>query len=361
MDRRKFLTVGAVGAASGGALAAPAIAQDKQVVRMVTSWPRNLPGVGTGAQRVADRITAASGGRIEVKLFASGELVPALESFDAVATGAAEMYHAAEYYWQGKHLAFNLFTTAPMGMTAAEMEAWVHFGGGQQLWDELSAQFGVKAFLAGNTGFQMGGWFREPITSLDDLKGLNFRMPGLGGEVLRRVGMNVVGLPASEVFPALQAGAIDGTEWVGPYNDLALGFHNVVKNYAYPGFHEPGSSLSAGVNKAWWDSLDAADRALIEACCVAENDVMMAEFNARNGEALERLVDEHDVKLFRFPDEVWDAFVEASADVVATVAQTDDLGKRVHESYTAFQKRVMPWSKLADQSYMDARARSLGI
>jgi TRAP-type mannitol/chloroaromatic compound transport system substrate-binding protein len=361
LDRRSFL--GAAAAAPvAGALAAPAVlAQDKQVVRMVTTWPRNFPGLGTGAQRIADRITAVSGGRIEVKLFAAGELVPAFESFDAVATGAAEMYHGVDYYWQGKHKGYNFFAAVPMGFTPQEMFAWITFGGGQQLWDELGRNFGVKCIMGGNTGPQMAGWFRNPIQSLDDLKGLKMRMPGLGGEVLRTLGATAVALPGGEIFPALQAGTIDATEWVGPYNDLAFGFHNVLKNYMYPGFHEPGPILSTGINLAWWESLSDADRALIEACSTAENEVMLSEFNARNGDSLKRLINDHGVNLVKMPDDVFAAIAKTSEDVVAAVAEGDELSKRIYESYTTFRSTVTPWTALADEPYTLARRAALGI
>ena len=361
MDRRQFLTAAGTGAAAAATLAAPAIAQNKQVVRMVTTWPRNFPGLGTGAQRVADRITAASGGRIEVRLFSAGELVPPFESFDAVATGSAEMYHGADYYWGGKHLAYNFFTCVPMGFTAQELQAWIHFGGGRALWDELGNQFGVKGFLAGNTGPQMGGWFRNPIMTPDDLKGLRMRIPGIAGEVIRQVGGTAVALPGGEIFPALQAGTIDATEWVGPYNDEAFGFHRILKNYMYPGFHEPGSGLSVGINMEWWEELDAADQAMIEACCTAENDIMLAEFNANNGPALDRLVNNEGVQVIEFPTEVFNLLIEASEDVTASVANVDDLGKRIYESYYNFRKMVMPWTKLADEGYTIARGRFFDI
>ncbi len=361
MDRRSFITTAGVGAAAAGALAAPAIAQDRQVVRMVTTWPKNFPGLGVGAQRVADRITAASGGRIEVKLFAAGELVPAFESFDAVSTGAAELYHGAEYYWGSKHLGYNFFAAVPLGFTAQELQAWVHFGGGRELWDELGNQFGVKSFLAGNTGPQMGGWFRNPILSPDDLKGLKMRIPGIAGEVIRAVGGSAVALPGGEIFPALQAGTIDATEWVGPYNDEAFGFQRILKNYMYPGFHEPGTGLSVGVNMGWWNELSPGDQAMIETCCLAENDIMLAEFNARNGPALKRLVENDGVQVQRFPDEVFKLLVEASEDVTANVANVDDLGKRIYESYFAFRAEVMPWTKIADEGYTTARGAAFGI
>lgn len=361
MDRRNFLKTAAVGA-SAGALSAPAVlAQDRQVVRMVTTWPRNFPALGTGAQRLADRITAASGGRLEVKLFAAGELVPPLESFDAVATGSAEMYHAPDYYFQGKHRAFNFFTAVPMGLTCQEMNAWIHFGGGQALWDELSAQFGVKAVLTGNTGVQTGGWFRNPITSLDDMKGLKMRIPGLGGEVIRQIGGTAVALAPGEIFAALQSGAIDAAEFVGPLNDLAFGFHNVLKNYLYPAFQEPGAALALGMNKGWWDGLDAADQALIAACAEAENGMMMAEFTARNGDALNQLMNDHGVTLFELPPEVFAEVARASEGVVAAVAEVDDLSRRIFDSYHGFRASVAPWTRRSEQAYTLARHASLDI
>lgn len=361
--RREFLKTAGIGAAATAAttIAAPAIAQNKIQAKMVTTWPKNFPGLGTGAQRVADRITAMTDGRIDVKLFAAGELVPAFESFDAVASGAAEMYHGADYYWQGKHKGFNFFTAVPLGFTAQELEAWVHFGGGQELWDELAGGFGVKSFLAGNTGVQMGGWYRNPITKLDELKGLKIRMPGLGGEVLRKLGASAVALPGGEIFPALQAGTIDATEWVGPWNDMAFGFYKILKNYMYPGFHESGSGLAVGINKKFWEGLSKSDQALVEAACAAENDIMMAEYNARNGAALTELIEKHGVQLHKFPDEVFKQIADASESVVAEAGSVDDIGKRIYESYIKFRKEVGGWTKLSDEAYTVARRQAIGI
>ncbi len=369
MKRRNFIKGALVASAAAGAAVvasctkkesdAPAVAKGKQVVKMVTTWPKNFPGLGTGAQRIADRISTMSQGGLEIKLYAAGELVPAFESFDAVASGSAQMYHGAEYYWQGKHKGFNFFTAVPLGFTAQELQAWVHFGGGQELWDELAANFGVKSFLAGNTGVQMGGWFRKPITSLDDMKGLKMRMPGLGGEVLRKLGASAVALPGGEIFPALQSGTIDATEWVGPYNDAAFGFQKILKNYMYPGFHEPGAGLGVGMNKKWWESLGKDFQAIIETACAAENDFMAAEYNARNGAALKKLIAEDGVELHRFPDEVWNQIAKISEEVVADVAGDDALGKKIYESYFKFRKDVAGWSKLSDLTYMEAREKAV--
>ena len=205
------------------------------------------------------------------------------------------MYHGAEYYWQGKSKAFNFFAAVPFGLTATEQNAWIYHGGGQELWDELAAGFDIKPFMAANTGVQMGGWFANEVNTLDDYKGLKFRMPGIGGEVLRRLGAAVVNLPGGEIFAALQSGAIDGTEWVGPWNDLAFGFYKVVKFYYWPGFHEPGTVLGVGFNKKFWDGLSGEHQTLIESACAAENAFALAEFNARNGESLDILINEHGV------------------------------------------------------------------
>jgi TRAP-type mannitol/chloroaromatic compound transport system substrate-binding protein len=361
MDRRSFLKkagVATAGAAAASTLATPAISQDKRELTMVTTWPKNFPGLGTGAQRVADRITNMTGGRLTVKLMAAGELVPAFESFDAVSTGAADLYHGAEYYWQGKHKAFNFFATVPLGLTANELNGWIHNGGGQELWDELAAGFNIKPFMAGNTGVQMGGWFRNELNTLEDMKGLKMRMPGLGGEVLRQLGATAVSLPGGEIFPSLQSGAIDATEWVGPWNDRAFGFQKILKNYYYPGFHEPGTGLSTGVNLDVYNSLSDADKAVIAAACSAENDAMLSEYMANNGAALEALINQDGVNLLEFPKDIWDQIASISIEVVNGAAE-DDLGRRVLESFTKARKDIGGWTAIADTAYAMARARNL--
>ncbi|WP_135077832.1 TRAP transporter substrate-binding protein [Terasakiella sp. SH-1] len=357
MKRRDFLAgaaaVGAIGAAS--AVSAPAIASGKRTLKMVTTWPKNFPGLGTGAARAAKRITDMSDGQLTVKLFAAGELVPAFESFDAVSSGTADLYHAAEYYWQGKHKAFNFFTSVPYGLTAGEMDAWIHHGGGQELWDELASGFNIKPFACGNTGVQMGGWFNKEINSVEDLKGLKIRMPGLGGEVLRRLGAAAVTLPGGEIFPSLQSGAIDATEWVGPWNDLAFGFYKVTKYYYSPGFHEPGSTLSCGVNLDVWKSLTPAQQAIVQNATMAENNYMMAEFNARNGDSLEVLLKKHGVQERKFSDDVMMAIGDASGEVMREVAKTDALTTKIFDSYTDFRRKAIKWSDRSEASYWNAR------
>lgn len=360
MNRRKFLAISTAAAATAGStLTKPALAQRVKEIKLVTTWPRDFPGLGVGADRIAKRITTLSGGRMRVKLFAAGELVPAFDSFDAVASGNAEMYHGAEYYWDKKHEAFPFFCAVPVGMTAHELEAWIHFGGGQELWDELSGQFGVKSFLAGNTGVQMGGWYQNPIKTLGQIKDLKMRIPGLGGEVIKRLGGQAINVPGGEILEALKSGRINAAEWVGPYNDQAFGLHTVLKTYMFPGFHEPGTGLSLGINRAFWESLSAEDQEVIKASASAENDVMMAEFNARNGQALAELIENDGVKLQIFSKEVWGQLAKVSQDVVKEIGTVDDLSDRILQSWTNFQKRVSEWQQISDISYTAFRSITL--
>lgn len=334
----------------------PAIGKKQRSLKMVTSWPKNFPGMGTGAERLARRIESLSDGRIKVKVYAAGELVGGFESFDAVSQGKADMYHAAEYYWQGKSPAFNFFAAVPMGLTAGEMNAWVRFGGGQELWDELSGQFNIKPFLGGNTGTQMGGWYQKDINSIEDFQGLRIRMPGLGGEVMQRIGATPVTKQGGEIFQALSQGNIDATEWVGPWNDLAFGFHTIVKKYYYPGIHEPGTALSLGLNKDLWEDMDAQDKAIIEHAAAAENDAMLAEFNANNGRALNTLINKHNVELNRFDDNILTELAKVSAQVLADNAKNDEFTKKVFDSFSAARTSSMRWGAVSEQAFMHARS-----
>jgi TRAP-type mannitol/chloroaromatic compound transport system substrate-binding protein len=372
MKRRDFLAGTATGLVLGAAgtaavlkskkqqnAAAPATIKQRTEWRMVTTWPEKFPGLGTGAERLAQRITAMSGGRLTVKVFAAGTMVPALGTFDSVAQGSAEMGHGAAYYWQGKSKSFNFFAAVPFGLTATELSAWIHYGGGQELYDEGYAKFGLKPFLAGNTGVQMGGWFKKEIKSIEDFKGLKMRMPGLGGEVLRRIGASAENLAGGDIFPALSSGRIDATEWVGPWNDLAFGFYKIAKNYYWPGFHEPGTGIECFVNKAKYDALAPDLQAIVASACRAEADAMLGEFNRRNGESLKVLIDQHGVNLRRFPDDVMAALGKAAGEVLAELEGADDLTKRTYQSFKTFRNEAIGWSKLAEQGYLDVRQRIL--
>ncbi len=360
MKRRTFLKKAAIGgvAAAGisSVLAAPAISQGRKKLRMVTSWPKNFPGLGTAASRVAQQIEIMSGGKYSVKVCAGGELVHPLKAHDAVQQGTADMYHSADYYYQGKSKAYAFFAAVPFGMTANEVSAWIYHGGGQELWDELGASFGIKHLMAGNSGIQMGGWFKKKMNTLEDFKGLKMRIPGLGGDVINALGGTSLTLAGGEILPALQAGTIDATEWVGPWNDLAFGFYKVVKNYHYPGFHEPGTILSAGINKKLWDGMSKTDQAIIMNACASVNDYNLAEFNANNSAALETLVNKHGVKLHEFSDEIYKAIGKAALDVVESASKADAFTTKVYASYMKFRKIALGWSALSEQAYMNKRS-----
>ncbi|MCG6930750.1 MAG: TRAP transporter substrate-binding protein [Desulfofustis sp.] len=364
MERREFLKTAGAGALAAGAMiaGAPAVhAQQTIEITLVTTWPRDFPGLGTGAQRFAQRLTDMTNGRMKVNYFAAGERVKAFDSFDEVASGNAQMYHGAEYYWKGKHAGFPYFCSVPFGLTVNEMNAWIRFGGGQELWDELGAEFGVKGLMCGNTGSQMGGWFRKEINSADDLKGLKIRIPGIGGDVMAKLGASPVSLPGGQIYENLIAGSIDATEWVGPWNDGFMKFYEAAKYYYYPGMHEPGSMLCIGINKKWWDGLSKSDQLIIEAAASMENDVMMAEFNARNGEALNKLVTEQGVMLREFNDDIYDAFGEAAAEVFEETRKQNELAARIHDSFAKARQEVGSWMKISDQAYLNKRNRVLGL
>ncbi|WP_375211360.1 TRAP transporter substrate-binding protein [Hyphococcus sp.] len=368
--RRQLLTGGALGAAglvagcecgapAGGAAIPGAI--NSRELKMVTTWPKDFPGLGAMPERVAQFITEMSGGAMTVRVFAAGELVSAFESFDAVSNGAADMYHGAEYYWVGKSPGFNFFTAVPFGMTISEIMAWTEFGGGQPLWDELSAKFNIKPIAAGNSGHQLGGWFKKEIKSLEDLRGLKMRMPGLGGEVLRRIGASAVAISGGEIYPALQSGAIDATEWVGPWNDLAFGFYQEAKYYYWPGFHEPGSQLACGINLDLWNTFTATEKSIITGACQRANNISIAEFTHHNAIALEQLLTEHGVELRKIPDDVMAALADASQTVLEETAATDDLTNRIYKSFRDSLARSMEWSRISDEAYMAARRKAFNL
>ena len=364
MKRRSFLTAAAVGGvavAASSTFPKPALAQKRIKMVMVSTWPRDFPGLGTGAQRLAKRITDATDGRIQVQYFAAKERVGAFDAFDEVASGKAQAYHAADYYWKGKHPGWAYFTSVPFGLTCTEMNAWIRFGGGQELWDKLAGGFGLKCVMAGNTGVQMGGWFRKEINSVADLKGLKMRIPGLGGDVMAKLGASPVSLPGSQIYENLVSGAIDATEWVGPWNDRFMKFYEAAKYYYYPGFHEPGSMLSFGMNASWWGKLSKNDQVIIGALAAAENDIMMSEYNAKNGSALKSLITDHGVKLRRFNDDIYDAFGKAAEEVFKTVRGHSKLASEIDASFTAARKNLGAWSKISDQAYVAQRNRVLGL
>ncbi|HMM87245.1 MAG: TRAP transporter substrate-binding protein [Gammaproteobacteria bacterium] len=360
MDRRSILKKGltATAAVGAAALSAPALSQGRQEWRMVTTWPKNFPGLGVGAENLAKRITTMSGGRLSVKVFSAGELVPPLQALDAVINGSAEMSHGAAYYWQNKNVGLSFFTGVPYGMTSREHAAWVRFLGGQQIWDEIYDQFGVQGFLSGDTGTQAGGWFRKEIKTVADLKGLRFRTPGLGGQVWAKLGASVTNLAAGEIFQALQAGTLDAAEFVGPYNDLALGFYQIAKNYYMPSFIEPGLATEAVVSKSKFRALPADLQEIVRSACQAEYDNVASDMYANDPRALQTLVDKHGVKVLRFSDEILKAGAEASAEVLAGVRSSDNaLAKKTAESFVAALTLLRTRADITDSPYLVAREK----
>lgn len=361
MDRRSFLTKAAVGGATAAAastLAAPMYAQGKRTLTLVTTWGRGLAGVHDAAQRCADMITAMTDGELTIDLKAAGELVGAFEVFDAVTSGQADMYHGADYYFVGQHPAYAFFTSVPMGMTAQELANWYYHGGGMELHDELGQIFGLKSFLAGNTGAQAGGWFRKEINGPEDFNGLKFRMPGLGGKALGKLGASVQNLPGGEVYQALASGAIDGTEWIGPWADEKAGFQEITKIYYTAGFHEPGAGLSLATNREVFESLTPAQQKIIEIAAGEANQWNLAQFLSNNSAALARL-QSAGVKTLEFPDSVWDAFGKAAQEVHEE-NMGDEIYKKVYDSYMASMKSSSAWIKLSDGTYTRQRDRVLG-
>jgi TRAP-type mannitol/chloroaromatic compound transport system substrate-binding protein len=323
--------------------------------KMVTSWPANFPGLGTGAAWLADQITQSTGGRITVKVFGAGEMASAFEVFDLVSAGTAQLGHSASYYWAGKAKAAPFFSAVPFGLNAQEMNGWLYSGGGLELWRELYAPFGLVPFPAGNSGVQMAGWFRKKIESVADLKGLKMRIPGLGGEVMSRVGATPVNIPGGEIFTSLQSGAIDAAEWVGPYNDLAFGLYRVAKYCYYPGWHEPGSTLECMVNKQAFEALPADLQQIVDNCCAALNVRMLSEFTARNQQALEDLRNEHHVEFLPLPAEVLAALKTAAEQVLREVADGDAMAGKVYASMRRFQEQAKAWHAISEEAFYAAR------
>ena len=325
--------------------------------RMVTCWPKNYPGLGISAERIAENINNMSGGRLQVSVYGAGELVSAFEVFDTVHSGAVAMGHSAAYYWQGKNRAFNFFSSVPFGMNIVEMTAWLNYGGGQELWDEGYGEFGLIPIAVGGTGIQMGGWFKREIKDIDDLKGIKIRIPGLASQIYERLGMIPVNLPASELFTALQTGTLDAVEWSTPYNDLTLGFYKIADYYYYPGWQEPGVIIECILNKDMFMELPADLQAVVRNACEAESMRLLTEYLALNPDALRVLMDQHGVQLRRFPDKVIDKLYETADDVIKGVAAESDYAQRVYRSFTDFLNKMKIWSQYSGKMVYDIRDR----
>lgn len=319
--------------------------------KMVTTWPPHFPVLGEAADYTAKWIEEMSDGRIKITVYGGGELVPALQVFDAVSAGTVEMGHGASYYWAGKHPATQFFAAVPFGMNAQGMNAWIIAGGGQQLWDELYAKFNLKAWPAGNTGVQMGGWFNKEIKTIDDLKGLKMRIPGLGGKVLAKAGGNAVLVAGGEIYTNLDRGVIDATEWVGPYHDNKMGFYKAAKYYYSPGWHEPGTTLECMVNKAKYEALPKDLQAIIDAACFKSNMWSLCEFEAKNNKYLDELVKKHGVIVKQFPDEVLAQLKKYNDELLQELSAKDPLTKKICDSYMAFKKQYDEWNAVSEERY----------
>ncbi|MCJ7873613.1 TRAP transporter substrate-binding protein [Marinovum sp. 2_MG-2023] len=360
MDRRSFLKTSAFGgsAAAATGLAAPAYAQGKRTLTLVTTWGRGLAGVHDAAQRCADTITAMTGGDLTIDLKAAGELVGAFEVFDAVTAGQADMYHGADYYFTGQHPGYQFFTAVPFGMTSQEAANWYYQDGGKALHDELGEIFGLKSFLAGDTGAQAGGWFNKEISSPEDFQGLKFRMPGMGGQALGKLGASIQNLPGAEVYQALASGAIDGTEWIGPWADEKAGFQEITKFYYTAGFHEPAATLSLATNRDVFDSLSPAHQKIIEIASAEAHAWNLSQFLTNNGAALQRL-QASGVKVLEFPDSVWDAFGQAASDTLDEYMD-DELFVKIRESANTSMQASNGWIDKSINAFARQRTRVLG-
>lgn len=369
MERRDFLKSAGLAAAAGGTAllagcakkeeekpgaAAPAVVTRKTYEwKMATTWPPKFPVLGEGAELMAQWIEEMSEGRIKIHVYGAGELIPALEIFEAVSQGTIQMGHGASYYWAGKVPAAQFFSAVTFGFTAQQIHSWFYAGGGLELWQEVYAPFNLVPFPAGNTGVQMGGWFRKEINSMADFKGLKMRIPGLGGKVLAKAGGNAVLTAGGEIYTNLDRGVIDATEWVGPYHDLKMGFYKAAPYYYYPGWHEPGTCLECFINKKNWEELPKDLQAIIHTASMRSTLWSLAEFDAKNGEALKELVEQHGVKLRKFPDEVLRELRKLSDEVLEESAAGDPMTRKVYDAFLAFRAKVEPWTEISERAYMD--------
>ena len=365
MKRRKFLTKTALATAGATSLAACATeekASEGPYInfnstykwKMTTTWPPNFPIVGEGCKQLADWVRQMSGGRLDITVYGGGELIPALEGFDAVSNGAVEMNHGAAYYWAGKLPAAQFFAAVPFGMNAQQMGAWIISGGGDKLWEDLYAPYNITPILCGNTGIQMAGWFKKEIKTVEDLKGLKMRIPGLGGKVLAKAGGTPVLVSGGEIYTNLERGVIDATEWISPFHDYLMGFHQVAKHYYYPGWHEPGAALEMMINKQKFESLPADLQEILRTACYRTSRWMGAEFDARNGEYLQKIINETDVDVKPFPAEVLEALKGFTKEALTELIEQDAESKKVYEAFDAFKKKVNVWMNVSEKVFYES-------
>lgn len=338
-------------------ISAPNIISNKKYNwKMVTTWPPNFPVVGIGAVKYAEWVNEMTNGQIEIKVYGGGTLVPALEVFDAVSSGASEMGSGASYYWTGKNPSLPFFTTVPFGMNAQQMNSWLYSGGGMELWQEQYAKYNLVPFAGGNTGVQMAGWFNKEINTIEDFKGLKMRIPGLGAKVLQEIGGTSVLSAGSEIYTNLERGVIDATEWIGPYHDYLMGFHDIAKYYYSPGWHEPGANLEIIINKRLFDSLPKNLQSILDAAAFKLNAWTLAEFEAKNNEYLQKIINESDVELRQLSPEVLSGLFDARENMIRDLVAQNADSKKVYDSYSKFQDNITDWSKYSEGLYHNVMA-----
>ncbi|KAA3656122.1 MAG: ABC transporter substrate-binding protein [Calditrichaeota bacterium] len=368
MNRRTFMQKGGIAALAGGSVMAAACSKEKKDAgpavhsqkkyswRMVTTWSPHFPVLGEGVDEFAKWVKQMSQGRLSIQVYGANELVPAFESFEAVRQGTAQMSHGAAYYWAGKVPAGQFFSTVPFGMNTQQMNAWLTAGGGMKLWEALYAPFNLIPFAAGNTGMQMGGWFNKMINSVSDIQGLKMRIPGLGSKVINKCGGSGLATPGAEIYTNLERGVIDATEWIGPYHDFLKGFHKIAKYYYYPGWHEPGTVLELAVNKSAFEELPTDLQEIIRAGAARLNGRILYEFDAKNGEYLSKLINEHNINLQKFPDDVLATFKKYADEAIEELVSSNADAAKIYASYASFRNQISAWEEITTHTY-DAALR----
>ncbi len=363
IDRKKFIStlgLGAVALSTGLSacqsgdkpIETPNIITNKSYRwKLVTTWPPNFPVLGKGATLFAQWVREMSGGRMDIRVYGGGELVPPLEVFEAVYSGAAEMGHGASYYWAGRSQAAQFFTSIPFGLNSQQIYSWMLFGGGYELWREVYSDFNLMPFIGGNTGVQMAGWFNKEINSLEDFKGLKMRIPGLGGKVLEKLGGTAVLSPGSELYTNLERGVIDATEWIGPYHDYLMGFHQIAKYYYAPGWHEPGSVLETIVNKRDYDSLPKDLQTIIAAASERLALWVISEFEAKNNEYLQKIKQESNAEIRMIDKITLGGIRDVTNDVITELVDKDPVAKKVQDNFSTFAKGIRNWSRYSEGLY----------
>ncbi len=362
MKRKEFVRKAVVAAAGGTSILAACSRENKQASpnvnfnktyewKMVTTWTPHFPILGEGADKLAEGVEKMSGGRLKIQVYGAGELVPAMETFDAVSQGMAQMGHGASYYWAGKHPASQFFTSLPFGMNTQQTNAWLFYGGGMELWEELYDKFNLIPMPAGNTGGQMGGWFNKEINSVNDLQGLKMRIPGIGGKIISKAGGSAILSPGGEIYTNLERGVIDATDWVGPYHDWLMGFHKIARYYYYPTFAEPTGVMELMVNKSAFEELPADLQEIVRFAARAGSINMLSEFEIKNAEYLDKLKNESDVQIKKFPDDVINAFRRYASEAINEITAADELSRRIYESYTSFRNKIEGWTAITEKLF----------